>query len=131
VSAMRKLLRALLRKHEESQLQRAQRIDFSGKPFTKALCLRAAKLQDDAIQDLRLMGAAHRVRGDDSMAELARSAAITIAYEVTTRASESANKPYVFMPTEAIPRTADMTVAFGLFILTGIYYPLRREGIDL
>jgi hypothetical protein len=123
--------KALLGDQEQSQLQRAHEIDLSDKPFSRALFLRAATLQDEALRDLRNMGLTHPIKKHCSLAEIAQSAAITIACEVTTEASRFAQKSHVLMPFEPISRTADMTVAFSLFILAGTQGPLRAEGIEL
>lgn len=123
-------LRALKGSAEKTQLQRVQALDFTGKPVASAICLCAASLQDEAVRDLKKMGATPSLGEKTSLADLTVSAAIMLAYHTTIEACVAANVPSAFLPLDPVPKSADPTVAFSIFMLAGIKGPLSVDGIE-
>lgn len=116
---------------ELTQLERVSAFDLNERPFARALLLRAAYLQDEAIRDLGKMGSTAAVRENKSLVDAASSSATTVAYHVTTEACKVLGQSVVFMPFDAIPKHAPMVTAFSLFVLAGIHGQLNAEGVAL
>jgi hypothetical protein len=106
-------------------------VSFSEKPFVRALCLRAESIHDEALKDLHGMGLAAKSQAPRSPALLVGSAAIIVSHHITCEACEVGKHPSTFMPTVPIPKTANMTVAFGLFVLANIVSRAKTEGVEV
>jgi len=124
-------LRALFGKQVESQSRIDPAISFSEKPFMRALCLRAKSVHDEALKDIHETRLATKSQAQGSPALSAKSAAIIVAHYITCEACEAGKCPSTFMPTEPIPKTANLTVAFSLLVLATIVSRAKDEGVEL
>ena len=115
----------------QTRSERAAAIDLEGKPIAKALLLRAAEYQDDAILFAKRMGSKGAVAEEGSLNEFAASCAATFASKVTYDALKALGRPEAFLPYEPVPKYAPMVVAFSLFVLESICAHLKAEEIDL
>ena len=71
------------------------------------------------------------IKKDKTVEEFAASCAATIAHEITIKAMEHNNLSAVFSPNKPVPKYSSKVIAFSLFVLSGINYGLKGEGIDL
>lgn len=114
-----------------SRIEGAKRFDLAAKPFTRALVLRAAEHQDEAIRDVREMGGLRTIPDEPSCDAFTASSASTIAYHITTEAAKSLGQNVAFLPSEPVPKEAPLVVAFALLVLAGVHGQLKSEGLQL
>ena len=124
-------MKSMLGGNSQSRLERAATFDLEGKPIAKALLLRAAQYQDEAILYARQMGIASSVSEEKSLNDFAAGCAVTIAHKITTDAQEIIGQRSVFLPYDEVPKHARMVVAFSLFVLECIHAHLKSEEIEL
>lgn len=115
---------------EQTQMERVAAFDLEDKPITKALLLRAADYQDEAIRLARQLGNSQPIAQETSLGDLAAGCASSIANKVTIEALVALGRP-VFFPHEPLPKYAPMVVAFGLFVAVSICSHLKAERIEL
>jgi hypothetical protein len=115
----------------QTRSERAAAIDLEGKPIAKALLLRGAEYQDDAILFAKRMGSKRTVADEGSLNEFAASCAATVAAKVTYDALKALGRPDAFFPYEPVPNYAPMVVAFSLFVLESTCAHLKAEKVDL
>lgn len=115
-----------------SRSKKLEEFDFSNKPFTKALCLRAVEYHDEAINDLKeSLGSIRPIKENNTINELVASCAITISMHIVHEASQNIGFDASFLPSQQIPKDAPIIIAFSIFLLSGIQDPLEAEGINL
>lgn len=112
----------------KTRSERVATFGLDGKPITRAVLLRGAALQDDAILLARRLGNTKAFAEESSLGEFAASCASTIALTVSYDALKKNERP-MFFPNEPVPKYAPIVVAFGIFILQSIHAHAEAEGV--
>jgi hypothetical protein len=129
---MFKIIKSKFGKKKITRSKKVEDFDFSNKPFTKALCLRATEYHEETINDLKnMVGRVRPIKESNTIDELAASCAITISMHIAHEAAKNIALSAAFLPYQQTPKQAPLIIAFSLFLLSGIEGPLKAEGIIL
>lgn len=105
--------------------------DLPGRPVTRALLLRAAQVTSENVK--RLKAELGRLRPIDEPSDLngqIDSAACVVALGILADALDDVGR-YWPLPGDPLPRDMHVIVAFGYWVVVGIFGPLSEEGYDL
>lgn len=109
-----------------------ENIDYSKKPFTKALTLKMKKqLLEDKMWLENVFGTELNVDDNEKTKRFIESSAIGLSYLITLESAQEIKKNMVFIPTEQLPNYYSLGLAFSSLIATEMYLQLKQEGIQL
>jgi len=114
-----------------TRTERAKTFELDGKPFTRALVLRASTSLDGTLQELKNAGIDRPILEEKTLEAFAASCASTVAFQITVDATKHQGRDAAFFPYEPVPAHAPAVVAFSLFILAGLQGQLKAEGVQV